>query len=94
VADGQQTEPTGEPHPLRSLWRLLQHGIHIAFYFVLHWGIKKLAEETGQQDEVWAKVVITGASVMFVISFFVIAGTELIADCWDAIRSMWRRIRE
>jgi hypothetical protein len=31
---------------------------------------------------------------MFLISFFVIGGSELIGDCWDAVKGLRRRLRE
>ena len=42
----------------------------------------------------WAPVVLNIAAVFFVIGFFVIAGGELVADCWEAITAAARRIRK
>jgi hypothetical protein len=55
--------------------------------------IKLIIHHTGQEHEWWAPVVITGAAAGFVISFFVIAGSELIGDCWEAIAGLMRRIK-
>jgi hypothetical protein len=59
----------------------------------LEWGVKLLDRWTGQEHEWWAPAVINGAAVFFVIGFFVIAGGELVADCWEAVVATSRRIR-
>jgi hypothetical protein len=59
----------------------------------LHWAIKLLVKRTGQEHEWWAPLVINGAAVFFIIGFFVIAGGELVADCWEAVAAAARRIR-
>jgi hypothetical protein len=89
----KQAEDPKEPHPLRSLFRVLMHAIHIGFYLVLHWGLLALAHWAGHEHDPYVNRAIQGSGVMFVVSFFVFGGTELIADCWEAIRTMVRRIR-
>jgi hypothetical protein len=90
-----QNASDSEPElgPVRLSIRLLGHAIPIAFFAVLEWGVKKLVEWTGQTHEWWARPVINYAAACFVISFFVLAGTELVTDCWGAITRTVRQIR-
>jgi hypothetical protein len=48
---------------------------------------------TGQEHTWWAPIALTGTGAMFLISLFVIGGSELVGDCAEAVRVMLRRIK-
>jgi hypothetical protein len=83
-----------EPSALRSLIRILRESLHIAFVVGLHWGLKNWIHFTHQEDEWWARWLLSSAALYAVVGFTVIAGAELVGDCWSAVRSAIRRIRD
>jgi hypothetical protein len=94
VSEEGERDPEEALSPWQSIGRLVHHTIHILFYMVLHLLIRLTLKCTGQEHEWWAPVALTGTGVMFLISFFVIGGSELIGDCWDAVKGLRRRLRE
>jgi len=74
--------------------RLLGHGVTIAFFAGLHLGVDTLIDWTGQAHKWWAPVVTNFAAACFLISFIVIGGSELAADCWEAVDAAVRRMRK
>jgi hypothetical protein len=82
-----------EPSPRRALGRMAYHALQILFYAGLEWVIDLVLKYTGQEHAWWAPIALVGTGAMFLISLFVIGGSELIGDCAEAVRMMVRRIR-
>jgi hypothetical protein len=75
------------------LGRLGSHALQILFFGLLEAAVKWILHLTGQEHEWWAVAALWGSGAMFLISFLVIGGSELVGDCASALRWMVRRIR-
>lgn len=71
---------------------MVYHALQILFYVGLEWVIDLALRYTGQAHTWWAPIALAGTGAMFLISLFVIGGSELIGDCAEAVRVMVRRI--
>jgi hypothetical protein len=83
-----------EPTVGRLLLRLLVEAIEIAFIVGLKWALDRWLRYTHLEGEWWARILLSSAALYAVLTFVVIAGAETFADCWLAVRSAWRRVRE
>ena len=93
VSDETGNDGEREPSPRRTLGRMAYHALQILFYVGLEWVIDLALRYTGQKQTWWAPIALAGTGAMFLISLFVIGGSELIGDCAEAVRVMLRRIR-
>jgi hypothetical protein len=90
----QPPQVAREPSPWRPLLRLFMEAVEIAFVVGLHAFFRWWAHVTHQEQEWLARFLTSTAALFAAISFLVIGGAEVAADCWAAVRSAWRRIRE
>jgi hypothetical protein len=89
-----ERENAPEPGLGRDLARICREALHIAFLVGLHFGLSKLIHYTHQENEWWARWLLSTTAVYAVVGFTVIAGAELLTDCVAAVHQAWRRIRE
>jgi hypothetical protein len=80
VIDQPGSDREREPSPRRALGRMVYHALQILFYVGLEWAIDLALRYTRQEHTWWAPVALTGTGAMFLISLFVIGGSELIGD--------------
>ena len=78
----------------RPLLRLLAEAAEIVFAVGLHAFFQWWAHVTHQEHEWLARFLIGAAALFAALSFGVIGGAEVVANCWAAVRFAWRKIRE
>jgi hypothetical protein len=77
----------------QSIGRLFLHGAYCFAAIGLHWAGELGVKWTHQEGELWARVLLAITSWYAVSGFAIVAGAEVVVDCWEAVRDAWRRIR-